>query len=59
MSSDPFHRIQSRAYQKWEKAGRPEGKAEEHWLAAEREIEDETRSGDGLPVAEDTAAGEH
>jgi hypothetical protein len=32
------HRIRERAYEIWDKAGRPEGKAEEHWRQAEAEI---------------------
>ena len=31
-------RVRERAYQIWEGAGRPEGKAVEHWLQAEAEI---------------------
>ncbi len=31
-------RIQERAYQIWEEAGRPEGQEVEHWLRAEAEI---------------------
>lgn len=31
-------RIQERAYQLWEADGRPAGREESHWLAAEREI---------------------
>jgi DUF2934 family protein len=31
-------RIRERAYQIWESAGRPEGKAAEHWQRAEAEI---------------------
>lgn len=30
--------IRELAYQKWENAGCPEGRAEEFWLEAEREI---------------------
>ena len=37
------HRIQERAYEIWEKAGRPEGRAEEHWRQAEAEIAAEER----------------
>ena len=37
------HRIQERAYEIWEKAGRPEGRAEEHWWQAEAEIAAEKR----------------
>jgi len=31
-------RIRERAYEVWERAGRPEGKAVEHWLQAEAEM---------------------
>lgn len=31
-------RVRERAYQIWEDAGRPEGKAFEHWLQAESEV---------------------
>jgi len=31
-------RIRERAYEIWERAGRPAGKAVEHWLQAEAEI---------------------
>jgi hypothetical protein len=31
-------RIQERAYEIWERTGRPEGKAMEHWLQAEAAI---------------------
>ncbi|MET0280201.1 MAG: DUF2934 domain-containing protein [Steroidobacteraceae bacterium] len=34
-------RIEARAYEIWEKAGRPHGEHEAHWLEAERQIEDE------------------
>lgn len=34
-------RIRERAYRIWEEAGRPEGKAVEHWLQAEAEIASE------------------
>jgi hypothetical protein len=32
------NRIRERAYEIWQQAGRPEGKAEEQWLQAEAEI---------------------
>jgi hypothetical protein len=32
------HRIRQRAYEIWHADGRAEGKADEHWLAAEREV---------------------
>jgi hypothetical protein len=31
-------RIRERAYRIWEEAGRPDGRAVEHWLRAEAEI---------------------
>jgi hypothetical protein len=31
-------RARERAYEIWEQSGRPEGKADEHWLQAEAEI---------------------
>jgi hypothetical protein len=31
-------RVQERAYEIWERTGRPEGKAMEHWLQAEAQI---------------------
>jgi hypothetical protein len=33
--------IRARAQQLWERAGRPEGRDEEHWLAAEKELQGE------------------
>jgi len=33
--------IEERAYQLWERAGRPEGRALEHWLQAESEMADQ------------------
>jgi hypothetical protein len=32
------HEIRARAYELWEKAGKPTGRDEEFWLMAEREI---------------------
>ncbi len=34
-------RVRLRAYAKWEEEGRPEGRAEAHWLAARAELERE------------------
>ena len=31
-------RVRERAYEIWQRAGRPEGKSVEHWLQAEAEI---------------------
>jgi|HubBroStandDraft_5_1064220.scaffolds.fasta_scaffold07701_5 hypothetical protein len=36
--------IQTRAYQLWEEAGRPEGRDEEFWLLAERALMEKTES---------------
>jgi len=32
------HRIRQRAYEIWHAHGKADGKADEHWLAAEREL---------------------
>ncbi len=37
------HRVRERAYQIWERDGRPEGQAGEHWRQAEAEIAAEER----------------
>jgi hypothetical protein len=37
--NDKEEAVQMRAYQLWEKDGRPEGQAFEHWLQAERELD--------------------
>ena len=48
MSDDPVERFQHeervrhRAYELWEQAGRPAGRAEEFWQQARTEIEGET-----------------
>ena len=36
--SDPNEAIRQRAYEIWEAEGRPEGREEAHWAAAEREL---------------------
>lgn len=41
MNTDREQRIRDRAYQIWEDQGRPEGGHEQHWLQAEREIDQE------------------
>ena len=37
-------RVRERAYQIWERAGRPEGKSHEHWLQAEAEVRAEEQA---------------
>jgi hypothetical protein len=38
MEQSVQERIRERAYQLWDTSGRMNGEAEQHWLAAEREI---------------------
>jgi len=45
MNSDREHKVRERAYQIWEREGRPEGREDEHWAQAEREIESEGAAG--------------
>ncbi len=44
MAPDRHAQIEARAYLLWEREGRPEGKALEHWLRAENEIDGEEHS---------------
>ena len=43
MTTDREQRIREKAYEIWERQGRPEGGHEEHWHQAEREIAEEGR----------------
>ena len=52
MAEDRDTQIRERAHELWEQAGRPEGKAVEHWLQAEREL-----SGDDARDPEAEASG--
>ncbi|HET6468412.1 MAG TPA: DUF2934 domain-containing protein [Geminicoccaceae bacterium] len=56
--TDREQRIRNRAFELWERAGRPEGRQAEHWQEAEREIrEEEERTGaHGMGLAEPAAA---
>jgi hypothetical protein len=38
MANETEHAIKSRAYELWEREGRPDGKHAEHWAEAEREL---------------------
>ena len=40
-----LQRIRERAYEIWEQEGRPEGREQEHWREAERQLEVEFRVG--------------
>jgi hypothetical protein len=37
--SDLDQQIRRRAYQIWEEEGRPQGRAQEHWLQAQNEVQ--------------------
>jgi hypothetical protein len=41
MEDEKNNRLKTRAYELWEKQGRPEGKHEEHWQLAEKEFSSE------------------
>ena len=60
-NADLHQRIKLRAYLLWEQEGRPEGRAEEHWLRAEAEMAgvNTGRGGvlRGLPAQASTSAG--
>ena len=45
MENDRERRIQARAHELWEQAGRPHGRHDEHWSQAEREIDAAKESG--------------
>jgi Protein of unknown function (DUF2934) len=55
--ADLHERIRSRAYLLWEQEGRPEGRADAHWLQAEAEVAG-VNSGDEAPPGT-AGAGEH
>ena len=39
MAQDREDRIRKRAYQLWQQEGSPQGRPDDHWLQAEREID--------------------
>jgi hypothetical protein len=43
MLPDQEDRIRRRAYEIWEREGRPDGRQADHWAAAQAELEDEAR----------------
>jgi hypothetical protein len=43
MADERIDQLRIRAYQIWERKGRPQGRDLEHWLEAERELEAEDR----------------
>jgi hypothetical protein len=44
MQDDRHNKIRQRAYELWHNEGRQEGRAEDHWAQAEREVEAEAGS---------------
>ena len=46
MDSDKDEKIRRRAYEIWQREGSPEGRSDEHWSQAARELEDEDGSSD-------------
>lgn len=49
MTENREDRIRNRAYELWQKDGAPEGKPDDHWYQAEREID----QGDGIIEGDD------
>lgn len=45
MAPDREHRIRERAHALWEQEGRPEGRHEDHWHQASREVGDDEGPG--------------
>ncbi|RVJ40003.1 DUF2934 domain-containing protein [Sinorhizobium meliloti] len=43
ITEDDEDRIRARAYEIWEREGRPDGGHERHWHQAEKELEEEGR----------------
>lgn len=52
--NDPHERIRRRAHEIWEREGRPDGKHDEHWSRAEREVQAE--GGTATEDSSDTTA---
>jgi len=44
LSEPSEQEIRERAHQLWERAGKPEGRGDEFWHAAEQELRNENRS---------------
>jgi hypothetical protein len=52
-----YDRVQQRAYEIWEREGRPHGRDDEHWQRAEREIRDEVQVAPARPRARKDTSG--
>lgn len=46
------HEVRVRAYRIWEKSGKPEGRADEHWREALKELEAEYRAAQAGHIAQ-------
>lgn len=55
MAEERTRRIQERAHSLWEQEGRPDGRNEQHWSRAEREIDAEDAAGASSPTGITTA----
>ena len=53
MDSDKTDRISRRAYELWEAEGHPHGRHEDHWRAAEQEIDQGSEAPQGCEVSPD------
>jgi len=51
MDTEREARVRERAYAIWEREGRPEGGAEQHWAQAEAELRAEEGAGAGGPAS--------
>jgi hypothetical protein len=59
MSDQHRNRVEQRAYELWEREGRPEGRHDHHWAEAERQIAAEggdAGAGQAQPAPGDAAA---
>jgi hypothetical protein len=52
MVDEKIDQVRNRAYQIWERKGRPQGRDLEHWLEAERELEAEDERNHGAKKEE-------
>jgi Protein of unknown function (DUF2934) len=48
MASCREEKIRNRAYEIWQREGSPDGRCDEHWSQATRDIENEERAGSGV-----------
>lgn len=59
MASDVEERIRARAHAIWEEEGRPDGRADEHWAMATREVEAAMAAEAPAPAVENDAPVAH